>query len=90
MEKLSISINVSRVDVYDDGFVDKLCELVGRYRIQPSQLHLEITESAAVENLEWVGIVGEKLRKKGFQLEIDDFGSGYSSLRMITSCRRTC
>ncbi|MBS6194187.1 MAG: EAL domain-containing protein [Clostridiales bacterium] len=82
--KLSVSVNVSRVDVYEESFVDKISELALRYRIQPSQLHLEITESAVVENLEWVSVVGGMLRERGFQLEIDDFGNGYSSLNMIT------
>lgn len=82
--KLSVSVNVSRLDVYEDGFVEKMVELVERYNIHPSQLHLEITESAVVENLEWVCVMGEKLREKGFQLEIDDFGSGYSSLTLLT------
>lgn len=82
--KLSVSVNVSRVDVYEEGFADRIGELVERYQIHPSQLHLEITESAVVENLEWIGKVGKKLREKGFQLEVDDFGSGHSSLKMIT------
>ena len=82
--KLSVSVNVSRLDVYEEDFVDRMVALVEKYHIHPSQLHLEITESAVVENLGWISIVGKKLREKGFRLEIDDFGSGYSSLKMIT------
>ena len=37
-----------------------------------------------MENLEWICVIGKSLREKGFQLEVDDFGSGYSSLKMIT------
>lgn len=82
--KLSVSVNVSRVDLYEEGFADKMSDLVRKYDIHPSQLHLEITESAVVENLEWIYVIGKSLRKKGFRLEVDDFGSGYSSLKMIT------
>lgn len=82
--QLTISVNLSRGDVYEEDFADRMLALVQRYHVRPSQLHLEITESAVVENLEWVCVIGEKLRDKGFQLEIDDFGSGYSSMKLIT------
>ncbi|MDO4842923.1 MAG: EAL domain-containing protein, partial [Phoenicibacter congonensis] len=82
--KLDVSVNVSRVDIYENDFEEKIVALVERYGIHPSQLHLEITETACIENIEWVCEVGANLRKRGFVLEMDDFGSGYSSLKMLT------
>ncbi|MBQ7656214.1 MAG: EAL domain-containing protein, partial [Clostridia bacterium] len=48
-------------------------------------LKLEVTESACTENVNQVIDVIERLRKKGYEIEMDDFGSGYSSLNMLSS-----
>ena len=53
--------------------------------LEPKDLLLEITESAYAENAEQLISVVENLRESGFMIEMDDFGSGYSSLNMITS-----
>lgn len=80
---LSISVNVSRADIYNADLADILLETVKRHNLPLSRLHLEITESAYTENpaqiIETVG----RLRQLGFVIEMDDFGSGYSSLNML-------
>ncbi|MDO5154462.1 MAG: EAL domain-containing protein [Eubacteriales bacterium] len=58
-------------------------ELITRYDISPKQLKLEITETAFMQDIEkQLELIG-KLQAFGFDLEIDDFGSGYSSLNML-------
>ncbi len=79
----AVSVNISRLDMYNPDLVDILRELVGKYGLPPSRLHLEITESAYMEDPEQlIGIVKE-LRDDGFTVEMDDFGSGYSSLNTL-------
>lgn len=78
-----ISVNVSRADVYQMDLAEALTTLVNRYGLSQSNLHLEITESAYTENPEQIIETVENLRKLGFVIEMDDFGSGYSSLNML-------
>ena len=81
---ISISVNVSRADIYQADITDLLTKTVKRYGLSPERLHLEITESAYTENPEQlIQTVGD-LRDLGFVVEMDDFGSGYSSLNMIS------
>lgn len=56
---------------------------VQKYNLSPKQLHLEITESAYTENPKQIIDTVSGLRKLGFVVEMDDFGSGYSSLNML-------
>ena len=79
-----VSINVSRIDVYDPELVNKLVELVRRNDLSFSELLLEITESAYTEDSEQIIERVKRLRDEGFRIEMDDFGSGYSSLNMIS------
>lgn len=82
---LPISVNVSRVDIYDPGLEAELLKIVSCNGLKPSDLLLEITESAYSDNsAQMIEIVG-RLRDNGFIIEMDDFGSGYSSLNMLSS-----
>lgn len=78
-----ISVNVSRVDLYDAHLVDYLVELREKYRIPYDLLELEITETSYTEDLQAIIEVTEQLRDQGFAILMDDFGSGYSSLNML-------
>ena len=82
--EIPVSVNVSRIDVYAPDFVDNFKALVARYGLRPENYCLEITESAYTENSEQLLGVVEKVREEGFPVEMDDFGSGYSSLNMIS------
>ena len=82
-EKLQLSINLSVKDFNNIDVYETMMELVKRYDISPQKLHLEITESVLMSNVEKVLGVIQKLRKEGFFIEIDDFGKGYSSLSML-------
>ena len=83
--EIPVSVNVSRIYVYAPDFVDNFKALVARYGLRPENYFLEITESAYTENSEQLLGVVEKLRQEGFPVEMDDFGSGYSSLNMIST-----
>lgn len=82
-----VSVNVSRADVYQAHLADVLHKLVQKYGIDPKYLHLEITESAYSEHPEQIISAVEELRALGFVLEMDDFGSGYSSLNMLSQMK---
>ena len=81
--ELSVSVNVSRADIYHADLVGILVHTVKKYGLPPSRLHLEITESAYTENPKQIIDTVNNLREQGFVIEMDDFGSGYSSLNML-------
>lgn len=78
-----VSVNISRVEMYDPNLSNRLTKIVEECGIDITDLHLEITESAYVSDSNMIIERVEDLRKKGFYIEMDDFGSGYSSLNMI-------
>ena len=78
-----VSINVSRIDMMDPELTDTLCGLIRENGLSFNDLHLEITESAYTEDAEQIIEIVSGLREHGFKIEMDDFGSGYSSLNMI-------
>ncbi len=78
-----VSVNISRRDIYNSDILMVFEKLLVKYKLDPSLLRLEITESAYMENPEQLINVVETLRKRGFCVEMDDFGSGYSSLNTL-------
>lgn len=84
---LPVSVNVSRADIYQLHLEDVLPQITSKYGIDPAYLHLEITESAYAKNPDQIINTAVKLRKLGFVIEMDDFGSGYSSLNMLSQMK---
>ncbi len=82
---IPVSVNVSRVDLYDSKVVDYLSDIVSKNGLKPENYLLEITESAYTENSRQIVDVVKELRSRGFKIEMDDFGSGYSSLNMLAT-----
>ena len=82
---IPVSVNVSRIDIYDPALMDKLLNLVRVNDLEPSDLMLEITESAYSDNAQGLTNVVNELRGRGFKIEMDDFGAGYSSLNMLAT-----
>lgn len=78
-----ISVNVSRVDMYNPKLSDNLKGLVQKYNIPIELLELEITETAYTDNPSQLIEAVLSLKEVGFTVEMDDFGSGYSSLNML-------
>ncbi len=82
VEPVPISVNISRVHLSSDKFIDVLDGLVKKYDIPKHLLETEITESVEAEGDEKVI---KELKDRGYMLLMDDFGSGYSSLNMLKS-----
>ncbi len=83
IEPVPVSINISRIDILCMDVVGIINDLVRKYGIDRKYIKIEITESAYVENGNKVFETIHNLRKAGFTLLMDDFGSGYSSLNML-------
>ncbi len=80
----SVSVNLSRCDIREDfDICGHFCELIRTYGLTADQLRIEITETAFVEDPDLLIRTTVSLREAGFQVEMDDFGSGYSSLHML-------
>ena len=82
--RIPVSVNVSRVDMYDPNLIDYLVSLLEEYHLGARDLLLEITESAYTQDSEQIIEIVNRLRAIGFHIEMDDFGTGYSSLNMIS------
>ncbi len=82
-EDMYISVNISPKDFYFLNVYDSFMKLVEKYDINPHNLKLEITETAVMNNLDKQLKLIDRLRGVGFVMEMDDFGSGYSSLNML-------
>lgn len=80
-----VSVNVSRVDMYDPNLISTFQQLLEEYDLAPGELLLEITESAYTQDSAQIISTVNRLRELGFRIEMDDFGTGYSSLNMISS-----
>ncbi len=80
-----VSVNVSRVDMFDPGLVETFRRIMADNNLAANELLLEITESAYTNDSEQIISVVNELRGLGFKIEMDDFGTGYSSLNMISS-----
>ena len=80
---ISISVNVSQVDIFTLNVPQHFCALVERYGLPRSAVKIEITESACGEDSQKVRDTVQQLREQGFVVLMDDFGSGYSSLNML-------
>lgn len=78
-----ISVNVSRIHMLTSDFTARVSEIVRRYRIDPSMIEMELTESAFVVNENDTLTTMAKLKEMGFKVSIDDFGTGYSSLSLL-------
>ena len=84
-QPVPISINVSRIDIFSMDVPAYLAKLLETYRLGPSNLKVEITESAYAENDDKIVDTVKRLQELGFLVMMDDFGSGYSSLNMLKS-----
>ncbi|MDD3253004.1 MAG: EAL domain-containing protein [Lachnospiraceae bacterium] len=78
-----ISVNMSRVSLYNPHVAEDLVELVKKYSVPPRLLNLEVTESAYMSNPDLMQEIIAKLHGEGFLILMDDFGSGYSSLNTL-------
>ena len=80
---LFLSINISPIDFYFIDVITELKNLLSTYELDPTKLRIEITESTMMSNSEEKMNLLKELRALGFIIEMDDFGSGYSSLNLL-------
>ena len=80
---IPISTNFCRHDIFLTDFAEKLEEIRNRYGVPAKYLRVEITESAIMGSSEQVNEMIKRLHKYGYIVEMDDFGSGYSSLNVL-------
>ena len=78
-----ISVNISPKDFYFFDVVKEIRELAAEYGIEPAKLRIEITETVMMNDAEERMKTLEAFRQLGFIVEMDDFGSGYSSLNLL-------
>lgn len=78
-----VSVNISRIDLYNNDLCDRLLEMVEQNHLDPSNLKVEVTESAYMQDVHQLLKSMETFQQRGFQVLMDDFGSGYSSLNML-------
>ncbi|MBR3532846.1 MAG: EAL domain-containing protein [Clostridiales bacterium] len=78
-----VSVNMSRYDVYNHDYVEQVECIRKEYDIPAQYIHIEITESSAIGGMELMTEVIDKFHELGFKVEMDDFGSGYSSLNVL-------
>lgn len=80
---IPLSVNMSRANFSATDLPHELTSIVKKYNLSPSLIRLEMTESAYVENPLQLISAARRLQKYGFKILLDDFGSGYSSLKML-------
>lgn len=83
LPEISVSVNMSRIDIYSDNICQRLSELAKKYGVDPSLLRIEVTESAYMHDPQQLLDTIRKFNAAGFAVMMDDFGSGYSSLNML-------
>ena len=77
---LRMAVNLSAIQLQDQGIVERIATLLGKYQIPPGALELEVTETSIIEDIDTSKIQLENIKNTGVTLALDDFGTGYSSL----------
>ena len=83
LKVVPLSVNVSRLDILYPEMPDQLENIRRKYQVPVEWLRVEITETAILDGIEKLTTFIDKMHQLGFNIEMDDFGSGYSSLNML-------
>ncbi|MEG2684736.1 MAG: EAL domain-containing protein [Erysipelotrichaceae bacterium] len=83
VDPVCISVNLSKVHFRNLSFLNEYQSIIDRYGVPTKYIELEITESVAVENMDILITVINRIKEIGFSCSLDDFGSGYSSLNIL-------
>lgn len=81
--EMQISVNISRKNLKQSDFIERVLCITNQYRIDRGKLEIELTESSIFENVDRMIEIGEAFRHYGFKMAMDDFGSGYSSINLL-------
>ena len=80
---LTISCNLSRYQLYNSGFAKEYAAIASKYQIYPSKIEIELTESLMMDNKKRLLRAMNEIKSAGFDISIDDFGAGFSSLSLL-------
>jgi diguanylate cyclase (GGDEF)-like protein/PAS domain S-box-containing protein len=87
---VKIAVNVSVMQMNEKDFVANLLQIIKDYKIPPSSITLEVTESILIKSFDVIREKLVSLRKEGFHISLDDFGTGYSSLTYLKTLPINC
>lgn len=83
LQNISVSVNVSAVQLESDCFIEKLEEIIKKHQVRPQTLKIEITEQLALASGKRIIEQILSIKKLGIKMEMDDFGMGHSSLMYL-------
>lgn len=84
IEPVKISVNQSRIVFYDENYISELKALLEEYNVSGSYITLEVLESTVIDDIDMFNETLSNVKKLGFSVSLDDFGSGYSSLNVLS------
>ncbi len=84
MNLVPVSINLSRVDFYDEYFMNKMKEVLEKYPVDREYIVFEVTETMFFDDVDYMIAKAEEIKELGYKMSLDDFGSGYNSLSMVS------
>ncbi|GMQ48945.1 GGDEF domain-containing phosphodiesterase [Vibrio sp. 10N] len=79
----NISVNISALELYNNGFIEQLCSICNSHAIDFSRVILEITETSYVKSTQDTIAMISTLREIGFKMSLDDFGTGFTSINQL-------
>ncbi|MCM1157707.1 MAG: EAL domain-containing protein [Bacteroidales bacterium] len=83
VHSVPVAVNFSRMHIYEESFLEQLCEIVDGSGVSRKLIEVEVTESAFVDQSKQIAELIKAIREDGFRVAIDDFGSGLSSLSFV-------
>lgn len=84
IEPVNISVNQSKIDFYHENYISELKVLLNEYQVSAKYITLEVLESTVIEDIQMFNQILSEVKKLGFSVSLDDFGSGYSSLNVLS------
>lgn len=84
LSPIPISVNQTKLLLYENDYVERICSITRRYDVPNCYITLEILEGLALENQEQVSAHINQLHRYGFRISMDDFGTGYASLNTLS------
>lgn len=87
IDPIQIAVNQSKLSFYKSDYIESICKITKKYNVDNSLIILEILEGIALDNVIEFNKTITKLQKEGFQVSMDDFGSGYSSLNSLSKLK---
>lgn len=84
MNPVNISVNQSKIVFYHENYISEIKSLLEEYNVSGSYITLEVLESTVIEDIDMFNSILTEVKKLGFSVSLDDFGSGYSSLNVLS------